>query len=90
MWFLKRTQEEDFTEDTLVNSQEFSYDDETNYAAQSLVNLSDRAKELKEQFRVKNVKKTICYTITNWLHANNKSGLIGNRFARKLGVKKTI
>ena len=45
MWFLKRTQEEDFTEDTLVNSQEFSYDDETNYAAQSLVNLSDRASQ---------------------------------------------
>ena len=45
MWFLKRTQEEDFTEGTLVNSQEFSYDDETNYAAQSLVNLSDRARQ---------------------------------------------
>ena len=71
MWFLKRTQEEDFTEDTLVNSQEFSYDDETNYAAQSLVNLSDRASQrikgtIQGEKRLFVTLLPIGYTPTNW------------------------
>ena len=87
MWFLKRTQEEDFTEDTLVNSQEFSYDDETNYAAQSLVNLSDRASQrIKGTIQGEKCQKD--YMLHYYQLATRQ--LVGSRFARKLGVKKKI